>query len=352
MAPSASQYTALFCAPLTAARPTTMLLSLMPGPKALRALIDACHRANRPPSAAVIKGFRAAVDSFEELLLECAGSISQLKRRMAAPIAAAGHAVDQSNPELQEALFHAARRLAGRQTETISSIGLYDDVAVAEEELRHVRITGHHAIVARPDGVPMVVEAFDGVGQQTQDRWQRTPALVREFTSAHWTTIDLPRSRGFASRAMEISRSDEPSDVCFYTSFPVPHPRTLDNPIEESWFMLYSPTKTLVFDLYLHESIARRCLVSLDIHLWQTSFANSPHGKWHTRMPQTPTITQLGRGMNNAESQFHPRHVDITREMFKVADADPAKYIGFRCLEHFPIWRAGYRFELDFGGGT
>jgi hypothetical protein len=328
------------------------MIETMPGPKALRILIDAAADVDAPPSQRVLKSFRAAVDGFEEQLRNTTGSVSQLKRRFAAATTATAPSDASDRLDPQEALFHAARRITGRHVHTISSIGIYDTVGVAHDQLRHLRASVNHGIVARPDAVPMVLEAFDGTSTAPADGWQRTLAILPDYTNAAWTTVELQSSAGFASSAIEITKSEEPSDVCGYTAFPVPHPRTLDNPIEESWFILYSPAAMLVFDLYLHESIARQCLLALDVHLWQTSFANAPHGKWHTRLPQQPTIMQLGRGLNRAATEHYPAQRELTLELFNRANADPDEYIGYRCAEPYPMWRTGYRYELDFGSGA
>lgn len=329
------------------------MLDAMPGPRALRSVIEASRGTGGiggMVDARVLDAFRAAVDAFDEVLLECGPSVSALKRRMSS----ASHGGPEASHDIdpQESLFLSAQAICGRSIRTISSIGLYDGKGVGDGELRHIRISSYHGIVARADAVPMVLEAFDGVKEGAADPWQRKPALLGGFTSAECRAVDLREGGGFASRALEIPRGESPIDVSYFTAFPVPHPTTLERPIEESWFIMYSPAAALVFDLYLHESVARRCLVSMDVHLWQTSFADSPHGKWHTRLARRPVVVQLGRGVGSASSPQHPGHGDLTGELFRRAEADASEYIGYRCIEPFPIWRAGYRYELDFGGGV
>lgn len=327
------------------------MLDSLPGPRAFRNLITACDRTSSPPSSRILTQLRAAVDGFDELIHELGGSLSQLKRKVATgrnepTIGGSGEDADY---HARRSFFLAASHLTRRHSQTVASIGIYDAAGVDQGELRHLRMSAGLGVVAQPDAVPMVLEAFDARTSEPEDRWQRSLQLVREFTSAEWKSVDLEPSPGFSGRAMEITRSEEPSDICYYTAFPVPDPVTLDNPIEESWYILYNPAASLVFDLYLHQSVARRCLLSLDVHLWQTSFANHPHGKWQTRMPYAPSILQLGRGLINAKSSHNSRHAEMTRELFRRADVNPDEYIGFRCEERFPIWRSGYRFELDFG---
>lgn len=325
------------------------MLESMPGPRALRSLIDATRAlSDRPPTDDVLAGLRSAVDSFDEFLRESAGSISSLKRRIAASPAVP---IDADDDQAREALFNAAACLTGRHANATASVGLYDDIDVNENELRHIRVTANQGLVARPDAVPMLLEAFDGSGQAREDKWQRTPALVRELTSADWRPVKLPQTASFTGQAVEIAHSETPSDVVMYTAFPVPEPLTITPPTEESWFLINCPTRALVFDLYLHESVARRCTVSLDVHLWRANFANDPHGHWHTRMPHAPSSINLGRNADPA-CDLHPNHVELTRDLFTRASADPRDYIGFRCLQPFPIWRVGYRFLLDFGSLT
>lgn len=327
------------------------MLDSMPGPKALRALADAAEQRDAPASAETLSQLRAAVDAFDELLHATAGSLARLKRRAVSPTAevAAPRPAPPTGASAQESMFHAAHEITRRRAIANASVGIYDARGVRDGELRHVRVSGNYAMVAEPAAVPMVLEAFDGTGGRDDDGWQRTPRLITPMTNANWRHVPVSRTPGFSAQAMEITRSTTPSDVYISTVFPVPDPRTLDRPVEESWYVLYSPTAALVFDLYLHESIARRCLVSLDVHLWQTSFANAPHGKWHTRLPTAPPIVQLGRGVGHAPSSLHPRHEELTGEAFRLADADPEEYIAFRCEERFPVWRSGYRYELDFG---
>lgn len=326
------------------------MLESLPGTRAFRNVIAASKRIGGSPAARVLAQLRAAVDGFDEVLQDCGGSLSELKRRVAASHSGLGtEAPEDSDLHARRTFFRAASQLAGRHAQTTASIGLYDTVNVARDELRHLRISAGIGIVAQPNAVPMVLEAFDAQTTETDDGWQRSLMLLEEFTSAPWKTVELEPSPGFRSQALEIDGSQDPSDTCFYTAFPVPHPRTLDKPIEESWYILYNPCASLVFDVYLHKSIARQCLVSLDVHLWQTSFANHPHGCWHTRMPQSPPIIQLGRGLSNCETTLCPRQRELTAELFRRADVDPNEYVGFRCAERYPVWRAGYRFELDFG---
>lgn len=328
---------------------TEAIVEATPGVRALRGLIDAAERAHSPVPADVLSGFRSAVDEFDELLRAYGGSLSGLKRRLELSRPASEPRTDGEALEPEEALYRAARRVARRDSRATISIGLYDAVGVPAEQMRHVRISGNHAMTADANAVPMVLEAFDALNNARDDGWQRTPTILPEFTSAEWRGVQLRGTPGFASQAVEIARSETPSDLFRYTIFPVPEPTTLDDPIEESWYIMNYPTAALVFDLYLHESIARRCIVSLDIHLWQVSFAHSPHGRWHTRMPQAPAIAQLGRGLHRVDNEHYPRHRAVTEKLFELASADPAHYFGFRCIERFPLWRTGYRFELDFG---
>lgn len=348
--------------------PGTTMLDSLPGPRAFRNLIEASVKAENGPSPAQVDRLRSAVDGLDEAIQDMGGSLSKLKRRAASAHAApgsmiptglttglaAGPAVGPATGRSEElgaraSLFHAASHLTGRHAQVISSIGLYDRVGVAVDQLRHFRLSMNHGVVASANAMPMVLESFDGQQEDDPTRWQRSPKLLPAFTSAEWKSVELIPSPGFASRAMEITRSNQPHDVCVYTEFPVPDPSVHEDSCEESWYIPYYPAGALVFDLYLHESIARQCLVSLDIHLWQTSFANFPHGRWQTRLPQSPVILQLGRGLTHADSPLCSRQAELTEEMFRLAQVDPSRYIGFRCEEHYPVWRGGYRFELDFG---
>jgi len=335
--------------------PATILESL-PGPRALRALLDAAEQADSPAPEGVLTAFRSAIDSFDEFLLTSGGSLSKLKRRLAAPRSApvfTDSPDDHADSDPQQALYNAARQINKKHALTSTSITLYDKVGVADDEIRCITLSGVHSFAAAPDAVPTVIESFaeapsntTGSNTATDDGWQRSPLLLEEFTSADRKMIQVRTAQDFNSQALEIERSNHPSDFYLYASYPLPENNG------ETWFMLNIPTETLIFDLYLHKSVARRCLVSIDIHLWHPSFANDPHSKWYTRMPQTPGLIQLGEGITKSASPFNPRQTELTVELFKRADANPDDYVGFRCEERFPIWRTGYHYELDFGDST
>jgi len=342
----------------------TAILESLPGPRTLRALLDAAEQADSPVPEQVLAAFRAAVDSFDEFLLASSGSLSKLKRRLATPRAAqapTSSADGLADPDPQQSLYNAARKINKKHSLASTSITLYDKVGVADDDVRCVTIGGMHSFVAAPDAVPTIMGEFPtltetfvdaptsksaGSDMPMDNSWQRSPLVLEDFTSADRKVFQINSSPDFALQALEIKRSNSPSDFYLYASFP------LSETNGETWLMVSVPTEMLIFDLYLHKSVARRCLVSVDIHLWHPNFANDPHAKWHTRMPQTPALIQLGEGIAKSASPFNPRQTELTVELFKRADANPDDYIGFRCEERFPIWRTGYRYGLDFDDST
>lgn len=339
-------------------RSPTAMLDGLPGPRMLRSVADAAEQAGSPVSQRTLAALRSAIDRFEEMLEPIGGSVSKLRKLLARPNgeeAVLGVGSPVGNIQGQELLFSAASVVMGKHSAATTVINLYDKHGVDDGRLRILTISGNHGFVAVPDAAPTVtlfrpdVDTPSGESPGPGRGWQTQPVVLERFTTAKWQVLRLNKKGGYAALAHEILGGEEPADYFMFGSSPVPDPSDSPERVKEVWAMLSVPTRSLVFDLYMHESIARRSIVSADVHLWQPNFESDPHGRWHTRLSQTPTIVQLGRGIGRVTAASNPAQAGLVRELFDRAGTDPEEYIGYRCEERFPIWRTGYRFEIDFG---
>ena len=114
--------------------------------------------------------------------------------------------------------------------------------------------------------------------------------------------------------------------------------------------MITFPARRLIFDVYLHREIARRCIPSIEAHLWNSSAGQQGLWRWSTRFPRGPRLLLLGTGLGNAEAERIPGHAALTAHVFERAGWDPTEFVGYRCDVEYPIWRAGYCMLFDFTG--
>jgi hypothetical protein len=131
---------------------------------------------------------------------------------------------------------------------------------------------------------------------------------------------------------------------------PDKHPATQHPALGEVWSMITFPARRLVFDVYLHRDIARRCIPLLEAHLWNINVGQQGLWRWSTRFPGGPKLVLLGQGLGNAATDAYARHHELTAHMFQLADWDSNQFVGYRCDVPYPIWRSGYCMLFDFTG--
>lgn len=128
----------------------------------------------------------------------------------------------------------------------------------------------------------------------------------------------------------------------------MPHPATQSPPIEEVWAMINFPARRMVFDVYLHRDLARKCIPSLDVHLWRPDFATQVSDRWQTRFADSPRLEVLGHGIQNAATSAYLRHAELTTFLFRGLNLDADRFVGYRCMVEYPLWRTGYCMSFDF----
>jgi hypothetical protein len=142
--------------------------------------------------------------------------------------------------------------------------------------------------------------------------------------------------------------SERPVDLMLATRTLVPHPALHAPRLEEVWALVNFPCRHLLFDVYLHPSLARTCLASLDTHLWGPDFGQHVGDRWQTRLADSPPLKLLGTGLRRQTPPGFARMPELTEQLFARAGLDPTEYVGYRCDVPYPMWRGGYCVSFDF----
>jgi hypothetical protein len=360
------------------------MLVQLPGIVGLRQFMDAMGR--RFPggeAAAAIAGVGAAVDRFEKVIDELAGSQRKLRERLdmdrvggvgsALGIETLGAVGPSDNLTVRRSLFRASVDVVGRWSETRISIRVIRPVPGDPMHTENIRMTGHVGHMARAVSVPL--EVYSGVPEQlvesegkngekiafqTLDARQSvgdTPGfLMRQFCSH-----PLPRvtSRAAGSKVVhaidEMGTPGQASDifVADRRAGRDKHPATQHPAIGEVSTIMNYPSRRFVMDVYLHRDIARRCIPSLEVHLTALPSGSMVLSRWSTKIPGGPRLELLGAPTGNAEhvaSDAYPRHPELVRALFESVGWDPVEFVGYRCDVAYPIWRAAYCMLFDFTG--
>lgn len=339
------------------------IIERLPGVRGLRAMIGAA-RSKDTINPDPVQRLESAVEQFAQLIDRLGGSVAELLRRI------------ESTPQLaegtgerlgaRERLFQASAELTGRCSECWVAVYAYHPHRDDPDVLHIDRVNGLSGHVARPDAVPLTFHSFT-----TARRKDETPAtphgqfsalvpeadpaspatVLREFSSSPLPVVSARQPNEFMVQAIDADPDTigQPVDLMFGTRGTIEHPATQKPPIEEAWALVNFPTRSLIFDIYLHRDLARGCIPSLDAHLWRPDFAQHVGDRWQTRFSEAPKLQLLGSGLANAASPHYARHADLTAYLFDQIDQSASQFIGYRCEVVYPMWRTGYCVGLDFG---
>jgi hypothetical protein len=354
-----------------AARPQVGAESLvhLPGILGLRQFLKAmAARKGAKAHAEQLAAAGAAVDRFEEFIEHSGGSQRRLRSRLGL-IGSSGSApfqVGADSPVAREALFNAAAAITGRWSSlTIESrfVRPVPGNPLLTEGLRIRALIGH---AARPDALPLETgesaplrstpapgPAFATLDAQPASG--HTPAsLLPEFC-----TDPLPRviSRSAGDRVVHVIDTESgpqgrPADIVMAhrTARPDWHPATLRPPIGDMAVLQSFPTRRLLFEVFLHRDIARRCLPALQVHLWQPDLPGKGGTRWSTQFLGGPRLEVLSTGPVVSSTPAYARHGELISHVLDQVGWAGEDFVGYRCDTAYPVWRAAYVMLFDFTG--
>lgn len=341
----------------TVRRPATgidVLLNI-PGVEGLREFVTAAEAQLGSPG--VGDGANGAIDALEEAIRKYAGSLRRLRQRLRTNDgtdsgAASTHAAAVSD---QEHLFNVSSQIVGASSDMLVVVRLLCPVPGAPDKIEGISCTGHVGHRSKPGALPFVMRQAQVIPSASDAGALKpgTAGLLESFCSPN-----LPRSTArqrssndyaylslilgeMGNEGTDVFRANRPAQ-------PYPHPSLRSPAIGEAWAMIFYPTRHLLFDVYLHRALARTSVQSLDVQLWTPDIDQTPESRWTTRLPGGPQLKMLGTGIERAGCPAHTRHAELIQSLFEQGPWNPNDFVGYRCEETYPIWRAGYRFELDF----
>jgi hypothetical protein len=134
------------------------------------------------------------------------------------------------------------------------------------------------------------------------------------------------------------------------TARPDRHPATLRPAVGEMSLLQSFPTRRLLYEVFLHRDIARRCLPSIQVHLSQPDLRGMGTARWSTQFPGGPRLEILSGGPASAGTPAYPRHGELVGHVLGQLGWKSDEFVGYRCETAYPIWRAAYVMIFDFTG--
>lgn len=342
--------------------PDAQILLHLPGVQGLRQFVNAARAAGAPDQDAAAAD--AAIDQFDALISSLAGS----RARLAARLRATTHTDPANDPITERArrqVFTGAAEVTGRASDVNVTIYIYRPTPGDPATFDRLMATGVIGHTARPDAVPLVIstgrraspdDPAAPVPYATLDQRPatgRTPgAVLEEFSTSPPPAVT---ARGPGDQLLQIidpaaTAGGRPIDlvVALRSDRAGPHPALDKPPVQEVWTLMHYPARALLFDVFLHRTLARACIPSLAMHLWRPNLETGMGDRWYTQLPSAPTLQLLGPGLARSPTPLFPRHAELTAHLFDRAGWPAAEFIGFRCALTYPLWRAGYCMTFDF----
>lgn len=345
---------------VTGAHPGPSLLAQLPGPRGLRTLVESLVAAGL--AAGEAPGLLRKIEGLDGQIRSLGGSRSGLIRRLDGLVESSGSkaGAPRVRAQAREVLFDAARELTGRWSDLWLAAHVYTP-GDGSDRLVQSRVHGLSGHRSRPDAVPLTFHVFSteirGDGPEQPGAFRpllrdQPDAILRTFSTE---PLPVVRSKTPGEHVVQTIESDAgsaleaPIDLMFGLRGLMTHPATRANTLEEVWALVNFPVRRMVFDVYLHRSLARQCIPGLDHHLWRPDFDTQAGERWQTRFSESPRLEVLAPGAWAQPLDAYPRYPELVGLMFEVDGLEPGDYVGYRCDVTYPAWRTGYRMSFDFG---
>lgn len=338
-------------------------LAKLPGVEGLRQFLAGLRRAGL--DAEDIEAGESAVEQFERLISQLAGSHTKLAERLSAPAGDAHADAAYASPDSRRALFEIAAQVTGRSCDIALSLYAFRESPTKPGVLEHAMAKGLIGSMVNPGGMPMVLSSGntlatdDQAGEITllnnESPRGRTPeAILRPFTTDPLPMVTSRGDRGKLLQVVDPAADSQSRLFDIVTAIrgygPMIDPDTGAQTLDAVWSLVSCPTRKLILDVYLHRGIERRFRPSIEAQLWNPGLSAPPEERWVTRLPAQPRLQLLGNGLGGSACELHPRHPELTRYFFDHIGWDPTEYVGFRCEVVWPIWRAGYAMFFEHVG--
>jgi hypothetical protein len=356
---------------LEAGKDDLALLMGLPGVQGLRQCIRAMERHGADPGR--IASAEAAVEQFAQLVADLGGSHARLSARLSLSAPADDASGKGNTPHasvrrtrVREQLFEAAAWLMGRRTEARCGISLIRPSPARPSEIEYAHVRFFSELRANPDATPLVIAssiAPDGDGPELPVESYRTldgapmDARARNSIIAPFTSDPLPMvtARDISGRLThlidprpESSRRRLDIAVGYMVPSLCPIPATQEVPILLEAIHMREPSAAMVFDVYLHSSLAAGCRPSISAYVGRNSGLHDIIDRWYDRVEDTPVLKLLGPGLANAASPMAPHLDELTEHVFTRLGWNPAEFLGYRCEESFPLWGCDYVMAFDY----
>ncbi len=345
-----------------------------PGLKGLTQIVDALAGKGVPKSS--LAAARSALARFDRLISDLGITQTKLTERIAAT---------RSGPEDHERILLSRRR--GLYKAASESLGQWCDTILHVHVCRPTPGTGAAGAAgggggdalmdraflqgtlgykARPDAPPCVFKAInlhnksDGprlADPKREPTYMAVPpsatqdgpdvAVMREFSSDPLPKLS-PRISGDSGLVIiDAEEASKRRGLDLVLAQQViggwPMPAFDETPVEHMHGVrVDSPARRLVFDVYLHRTMARHFVPRTAIFRMTPGVVTGTSAAWHDQLPYPPPLEVLGEPTAQ-RSRFHARQPEMVAAFFDRLQWPIDEFVGYRIEVEYPHYAALYR---------
>ncbi len=340
-------------------------LTKLPSPEGVQMFVAALlHRTGR---SGVQVPLLTAANAFERFVIAAAGSRASLMRRVEATLLNRASDPGGDNLACRKIFFDAATQLNGHCVDTTLSITLLRPMPQSPDFIEGVNAHGLIGVRSLASPVSLVSLSHysrNVIGDLAHEMKTVPLAPPREGGPDHGSSLLL---REFCSDTLPPESVDLGEGVCRTVIEPDPLQQrgAVDVVRGSRWFpdvhpalqpdlnyycslSIRRPSRRMVFDAYLHRSMAAKCVPSTAAYYFHPGLTGNPTRHWNDRLPGKTPLEVLGVGGSQARADAWPRYADLSRRIFELAGWPADEFVGFRCDVSYPIWSGMYYMMFDF----
>ena len=331
-----------------------------PGTRGLQQFIAAFERTGGDKSVAVAA--KSVVVAVDDLTRELGGSQTQLHSRIQASVALTdGEGQDELALRVRRKRYELDVQLFGVEVESRIALEVFRPLPGDPTKFEFAHVIGSVGVTTHQEGTPFILinraslspsllaraSALDGSPLAENE----SSAILEEFS-----TMPLPQttSRGTDQLSVLVVdaelRIGAPPFEVFASRLISPageHPaHGQDNTIDMGVSLRY-PTRNLLFDTYLHRSMARACTASTALYC-QSDSREPFRERWYDRLQNPPHLEVRGPARFEETHPSYPRMAELAGHVFDLLGWDATEFVNHRCHVEYPLSGAQYVTSFDF----
>ncbi len=354
-------------------KPLTELevLKQLPGVKGLEQVFDALESSGL--SASDIDLARVASDQYERLIQEFGGSQTKLSERIdeTARVARLSDrdAVAQETIERRRALFEAAAGAIGHRVRARIATQIFRPTPGQPGRMDQCMVRGTFGLQSRPGAMPYGLQTF-GTNTQAPTVDEKDPdgehaftspegkaalglsgdTVLREFSSDPVPLVTMSGGGKFSVTSVDPEKADGSCDIVMAHAL-LGHwglPQYDDPPEHEISAAIKHPAERLLFDVFLHRSMASVSIPSVKVFLTSPGLFNNLSAHWYDQLPDTPPLELLNSDAANLPTHVYDRYPELIQTVFDRLEWQMSDFVGFRFEVQYPYWSGYYSMVFDY----